>query len=121
MPAQENNMEGRALLRAFAPLDKRALGMASGVVLGGLLSVVTLVTVVLGRYPSSNLALLGQFFWGYSISWRGVFVALVWGWAVGFILGWGFALFRNAAVWVWLTVIRSRAEMEQYSDFLDHL
>jgi hypothetical protein len=23
--------------------------------------------------------------------------------------------------WIWLTVIRSKAEMEEYSDFLDHL
>ena len=40
---------------------------------------------------------------------------------VGFVLGYGFAFTRNAAVWLWLTVIRSRAEMDQYSDFLDHL
>jgi hypothetical protein len=41
--------------------------------------------------------------------------------AVGFIFGWSLALIRNAAVWIWLTVIRSRAEMSEYSDLLDHL
>jgi hypothetical protein len=40
---------------------------------------------------------------------------------VGFVLGYGFALIRNAALWIWLTTVRSRAEMEQYSDFLDRM
>jgi len=120
MPAQEDSSAERPLLRAFAPLHKTALGIACGVVLGGLIFAVTL-GVVQGHYPSPNLGLLSQFFWGYSISWRGAFVGLLWGWALGFVLGWGFALVRNIAVWIWLTVIRSRAEMEQYSDFLDHL
>lgn len=121
MPAQKDGSAQRPLLRAFAPLHKTALGIASGVVLGGLVSAVTLATVILGRYPSPNLDLMSQFFWGYSVSWRGAFIGLLWGLALGFLLGWGFALVRNVAVWIWLTVIRSRAEMEEYSDFLDHL
>jgi len=121
MPTQEDSSLERPLLRAFAPLHKTALGMACGVVLGGLVFAVTAVSVIQGQYPSPNLGLLGQFFWGYRISWRGAFIGLLWGWALGFVLGWGFALVRNVAVWIWLTVIRSRAEMEQYSDFLDHL
>jgi hypothetical protein len=121
MPARKDGSVQQPLLRAFAPLHKTALGIACGVVLGGLVFAVTLATVILGRYPSANLALLGQFFRGYSISWRGAFIGLLWGWGLGFLLGWGFALVRNAVVWIWLTVIRSRAEMEEYSDFLDHL
>ena len=121
MRAQEYGSGQRPLLRAFAPLHKTALGMACGVVLGGMICALTLASVIQGRYPSPNLGLLGQFFWGYSISWRGVFSGLLWGWGLGFLLGWGFALVRNAVVWIWLMVIRSRAEMEEYSDFLDHL
>jgi len=121
MPAQKNSSGKRRLLQAFAPLHRSALGMACGVVLGVILAATTLALVIQGGYPEPNLNLLAQFFWGYSISWRGVFVGFLWGWLVGFILGWGFALVRNAALWIWLTVIRSRAEMEQYSDFLDHL
>jgi len=108
------------LLRAFAPLHRGALGIASGVVVGGLLATATLLLAIRGN-PTPNFDLLAQFFWGYSVSWRGVFVGLLWGFGVGFMLGYGFALIRNAAVWIWLTVIRSRAEMDQYSDFLDHL
>jgi len=108
------------LLRAFAPLHRGALGVASGVVVGGLLATATLILRVRGN-PTPNFDLLAQFFWGYSVTWRGVFIGLFWGFGLGFVLGYGFALVRNAAVWIWLTVIRSRAEMDQYSDFLDHL
>ena len=111
----------RPLLRAFAPLHRSALGIATGVVLGGLLFAVTLISVLRGTFPDRSLVSLNQFFWGYSVSWRGALIGLLWGWGTGFVLGYGFAFARNAAVWVWLTVIRSRAEMDQYSDFLDHL
>jgi hypothetical protein len=120
MPVQQNSAAPQFLL-AFAPLHRSALGIASGIVSGGLVSAATLALVIQGGYPEPNLGLLAQFFWGYSVSWRGVLVGFVWGWAAGFILGWGFAVVRNAVVWVWLTLIRSRAEMERYSDFLDHL
>jgi hypothetical protein len=118
-PTQGNKTE-RQLLRVFAPLHRAALGVAGGTVVGGLLAIATAVVVVHGtRTP--NLDLLEQFLWGYSLSWPGVLVGLLWGFAVGFVMGYGFALIRNAAFWVWLTVIRSRAEMDQYSDFLDHM
>jgi hypothetical protein len=119
---QDRNItEDSRLLLAFAPLNRSALGLASGVVLGGLLAAATMVLVIKGQYEEPSLGLLSQFFWGYSVSWRGILVGLLWGFGVGFLLGYGFALTRNAAFWGWLTVIRSRAEMEQYSDFLDHL
>jgi len=120
LPEAGNNNAPSLLLRAFAPLHRTAMGVAWGLVGGGLLAVATLVLVVRGTDPLS-FGLLGQFFWGYSVSWRGVFIGLIWGFGVSFALGYGFALVRNAAVWLWLTVIRSRAEMDQYSDFLDHL
>jgi hypothetical protein len=121
MQMHENRVESDPLLLAFAPLHRSALGVASGMVLGGLLSAATLVILISGGYPQPNLDLLAQFFWGYSVTWPGILVGFLWGFAVGFGLGWGFALVRNAVVWMWLTLIRSRAEMEHYSDFLDHL
>ena len=120
LPRPENDSIPSPLWRAFAPMHRTALGVACGVVLGGLLGVATLVLVLRGTDPLS-FGLLEQFFWGYSVSWQGVLIGLLWGFGVGFVLGYGFAFTRNAAVWLWLTVIRSRAEMDQYSDFLDHL
>jgi hypothetical protein len=108
------------LLRAFAPLHRVAMGIAWGVVGGGLVALASVVPVIKGQ-DFLSFGLLAQFFWGYSVSWPGVFIGLLWGFGVGFALGYGFALVRNAAVWLWLTVIRSRAEMDQYSDLLDRL
>ncbi len=109
------------LLLAFAPLHRSALGVSFGVVSDSLLFLMTLVAVARGGYPEPNLWLLQAFFYGYRVTYPGAFIGFLWGFAVGFALGWGFALLRNLVVWIWLTVIRSRAEMEQYSDFLDHL
>jgi len=121
MPAQENQIVPNPVLLAFARIDRRALGVACGAVLGGFLSGGTLILVVQRRDPAFGLGLLGQFFWAYSVSWQGVLTGFFWGLVVGFIFGWGLALVRNATMWIWLTVIRSRAEMNEYSNLLDHL
>ncbi len=114
--------ESPVLLRAFAPLHSIAMGLAGAVVASGLLTIVTIVLLLRGTDEAITAgSLIGQFLWGYSVSLPGIFVGLVWGVVVGFVMGYGFALLRNAAVWLWLTMIRSRAEMDQYSDFLDHL
>src|SRR5271166_6421608 len=83
------------LLRAFAPLHRTAMGVACGVVGGGLLAIASLVLVLRGK-DMLSLGLLGQFFPGYSVSWSGVFIGLLWGFGVGFLLGYGFAFTRNA-------------------------
>ncbi len=120
-PAEQEKLPEPVLL-AFAPLHRVALGVAAGTVYGGIMFLLTEILVLKGGYPlGPNLALLGEFFFGYSVSFVGGFVGLAWGFAVGFVLGWGFAVAHNLAIWIWLLVIRSQAEMEQYGDFLDHL
>jgi len=110
------------LLLAFAPLHRLALGVAGGAVMGGAIFFATVLLLVKGGYPiGPNLALLGEFMFGYSVTIGGAFIGLAWGFGIGFFLGWGFAVAHNLAIWVWLIVIRSRAEMDQYGDFLDHM
>ena len=109
------------LLRAFAPLHKTALGVACGVVLGGSIFFISAALLIHGGQPDFGIELLGQFFVGYSLTWTGAFIGLLWGLGAGFIFGWSFALLRNLVFWAWLLGIRSRADMEQYNDFLDHL
>jgi len=110
------------VLRAFAPQHKSALGVACGVVLGGLVFLATGVLLLKGgEVVGPNLGLLSEFFLGYTVSWRGAIIGLLWGFGGGFLLGWGFALLRNLFIWIWLTLVRTRAEMEEYGDFLDHL
>lgn len=112
----------RPILFAFAPMHRLAMGVAGGVVLGGLIFVVTVIVLLKGGHPlGPNLALLGHFLFGYTVSWSGSIVGLVGGAGLGFIFGWTFALTRNFIYWLWLTAVRSRAEMEQSADLLDHL
>lgn len=121
MHTNENGDEKTPIVLAFAPLHRMALGLALGIVLGGLLFIATLVQAMKGMNPDSGLGLINQFFWGYSVSVGGAFIGFLWAFVAGFGLGWAFSLFRNLVIWIWLTAVRSRAEMDQYSDFLDHL
>ena len=111
------------ILLPFAPMLKRAMGVACGVVLGGLIWVATAILVLRsGRGPVwPNLGLLSQFFWGYRVTWLGSFIGLAWGFAIGYVFGWTFAALHNVTFRLWLALVRFRAEKEQYSDLLDRL
>jgi hypothetical protein len=110
------------LLLAFARLDRRALGVAFGTVAGlGLFTLTAMLLLKGGVEIGPRLSLLGQFLIGYSATFPGMFIGLGWGFVVGFAFGWLFALLHNFLVWIWLTLVRSRAEMDQYGDFLDHM
>jgi hypothetical protein len=92
------------------------------VVLGGIIFLMTGILLIKGgQHVGANLSLLRQYSFGYTVTWMGSFIGLAWGFAVGFLIGWSFALVHNSAVWIWLTLVRSRAEMEEYGDLLDHL
>ncbi len=121
MAQYENIAEEASIRLAFTPLDRKALGLAAGIVAGALLFITTMIVVMKGGGARFQLQLLNQFLWGYSVTLGGAFIGLLWGLALGFGLGWGFAVLRNLVIWIWLTVVRSRAEMDQYSDLLDHL
>jgi hypothetical protein len=120
MPEITQDRETQRILLAFAPLRKIAFGVAAGAVCGGVLFLATIVLLLRGA-TDSGFNLLSQYFEGYSVSFAGAWIGLAWAFALGFVLGWGFALLRNFVVWLWFTVIRSEAEMDQYSDFLDHM
>ncbi len=104
----------------FAPLDKRAFGVALGTV--GALTVAGLTIIdLLVPEPWRGLALLGQYFAGYSISWIGALIGGAWGFAVAFCAGWLLAFIRNLSLAISLFLVRSRAELDEASDFLDHI
>ncbi|MBI2956063.1 MAG: hypothetical protein HYY26_02000 [Acidobacteria bacterium] len=114
----------RPVLLAFAPLDKKALGMACGLVCGAVVffaTVFLLLTAEPGREVGPRLGLLSQYFLGYSVTWGGSLVGLLWGFATGFVAGWFVALVRNVILALYLLVVRARADAEQYRDFLDHV
>jgi predicted metal-binding membrane protein len=118
---QGDDLANKELVRAFAPLHRAAMGLAFGIVLGTLVFLVTLVSMDRDLHSARHVGLLSQFFVGYSVSIRGALIGLVWGFVTGYILGWATALLRNLAVWIYLMLLRSRTDMDQYSDYLDHM
>jgi ribose/xylose/arabinose/galactoside ABC-type transport system permease subunit len=111
----------RELQLAFAPVHKRAFGIALGV--GSALVCFAMTAVYLMRtpQPAFRLDLLAEYFYGYTVSWRGAVVALVWGFVVGFVAGWFVAFCRNLTLATLLFIRRTRAELAATRTFLDHI
>lgn len=105
----------------FAPLDKRAFGVAIGVATGLVILGITLLDVARGPASLRGLALLAQYFPGYDVSLSGAVVGLAWGFLAGFCAGWFVAFVRNLVLAVSLFLLRERAEMDETRDFLDHI
>jgi hypothetical protein len=110
----------RPLASMLAPIDRRAFGAALGTVSG--LGVFLLTVADLLRHPDQgfSLALLGQYFPGYAMSWTGALVGLAWGFGAGFVAGWFLAFIRNLGIAVWILVARSRYELAATHESLDH-
>lgn len=106
---------------AFAPLHKAAFGIACGVAGALLLAALTLSVMLSARAADFPLGLLSQYFAGYSVSWRGVFVGAAWGFLVAFVAGWFIAFCRNLALAIVAFTYRTRAELDQTREFLDHI
>ncbi len=67
-------------------LNVRALGLAGGIVWGLAIFLTTYWFLVFG-YGGTMLAKLSNVYLGYSVTWYGAFVGLVWGFIDGFIGG----------------------------------
>ncbi|HSA54342.1 MAG TPA: hypothetical protein VLE53_01505 [Gemmatimonadaceae bacterium] len=110
-----------ALLLAFAPMHKRAFGIATGTAAALLIALLTVAALLLPGAREFPLELLNEYFAGYSVSWGGVFIGAGWGFVVGFVAGWFTAFCRNLALAISAFLIRVRAELSQTRDFLDHI
>lgn len=106
---------------AFAPVHKRALGVAVGLVSGLFLFALTAFHLILPKPDQANLNLLAEYFYGYDVSWRGAGIGLCWGFLTGFVTGWFVAFARNFAVAARFFLLRTKAELSQTRDFLDHI
>jgi hypothetical protein len=111
-----------AVALAFAPLHKRALGTAVGLATG--LTIFLMTAIFLLRGPDAegiNLWPLASYFAGYSPTWTGALIGFAWGCVVGFVGGWFVAFCRNMVIAISLFLIRTRSEMNETRDFLDHI
>ena len=91
---------GREILR----LNGTILGLVLGLMAGLSIFLATNYLVLRGGEPlGPHLALLDQFFYGYSVSFVGSLVGLVYGLVVGFVAGWS-----AARIYDWVVAFRAR-------------
>lgn len=111
----------RSAMMLFAPVDKRAFGVAIGTACALGVIALTIAEVMLRPNPSLKPDLLSQFFSGYTVSWSGAVIGGAWGFFVGFCGGWFTAFMRNLVLALSLFFLRSRVELDDSRDFLDHI
>jgi len=112
---------GAAVAYAFAPLHKRAFGIAVGAAAALVVFLATAIDLLRGPEPGLNLHLLSEYFSGYTVSWTGALIGAAWAWFSGFVVGWFVAFVRNLGLAIAIFVIRTRAELSATRDFLDHV
>jgi hypothetical protein len=110
-----------ALLLSFAPMHKRAFGIATGAVGALLVATLTVGVLVIPGAAGFPIGLLSEYFAGYTVSWPGVVIGAVWGFGVAFVAGWFAAFCRNLALAITTFMARARTELDETRDFLDHI
>lgn len=75
-------------------LSVKALGIASGTILGFSLFLTTIWFIIM-NYHGQQLSLVGSIYIGYSVTWIGAFIGLIYGFIDGFIFGALFAYIYN--------------------------
>ena len=91
------------ILRSIARLRAGVLAIVCGG-LGGVALLVATVWLLMrgGETVGEHLGLLGQYFPGYSVTWPGAFIGLVWGFLAGALIGW-------TTGWIYNLVVGRRA------------
>ena len=116
------NVSDELLIKAFAKLDKTALGVAVGTVFGLGIFGVTIFLIEKGGEPiGPNLGLVGQYFVGYTVTLKGSLIGLAYGFVSGFFLGWFTAFLRNLFVAVFLHTVKLKAVISSLNDFVGDL
>ena len=120
MKIAKTSASDRVVIEAFAKLDRVALGVAVGTLCGlGVFMATLLLLLKGGEVVGPRLALLAQFFIGYTVTPSGAFVGLLYGFVLGFILGWLIGFFRNSLMSAYLLALRTRATLTSSLDSID--
>ena len=109
------------LALAFAPLHKRAFGMAIGSVCALVVIGLTLLHVIMRPEQAPDISLLRYYFYGYEVTFKGAFIGGFWAFVSGFVGGWFVAFSRNFVIAASIFMTRARAELRATRDFLDHI
>jgi protoporphyrinogen oxidase len=120
-PEYHEESTEKILARAFARIDKLGLATALGTVFGLFMFFATfLITLMDGEIIIPYLSLLSQYFFGYTVSIKGSFIAMAYSFSWAFLLGWLFAYLRNLFIAFHVYRVKRNTEMLTFMDFIDH-
>ena len=95
MEKEQSNVDTIVKTR-LTRLNAIVSGLVTGIIFGLIIFVATNWLLLKGGEPvGPHLALLGQFFLGYTVSFLGSLVGLLYGFVTGFILGFAVAFLYN--------------------------
>ena len=107
------------LIQTFAKVDAIAFGISTGVVCGlGLFAATIVLLIKGGENVGANLSLLSQYFPGYSVTWTGSIIGLIYALLAGFAAGWTLACVRNLSLAVYAYGVKLWANLSG-NHFLD--
>ena len=110
------------LLRwAFSKMDKLSFATAVGTVSGLAIFLATVFLVLKGgKVVGPNLALLGQYFLGYTVTLKGAWIGFAYSFFWGFLFGWLFAYLRNLSLAYMIYRARRKAQALTFKYFIDN-
>ena len=104
----------------FAKLDPVAMGVAFGITSGCLVFLATAILILKGGPAvGPTLALLGNFLYGFEVTWSGALIGLLEGGLWGFVLGYAGASTRNWGMVAYAKLVRWREEAARRRNLLD--
>ncbi len=107
------------LAEFFPKLDRVALGCSVGTTGALLLFLATAILALKGGpVVGPMLGLLGHYL-GYNVTPAGALLGLAYDFVVGWLLGWTFALLRNAVLLFYIAIVRRCAEFSLLRRFLE--
>ncbi len=109
------------LISSIAKIDRSALGIAIGIVFGLVIFFATNFLIFKGgNQIGPTLALLNQYFFGYSVTFTGSLIGLIYGFVSGFIVGWFAAFLRNFIITIYLYIAKFKGRMIAVNNFIDY-
>ena len=89
----------REVRRAVARLKAGILGLVFGLIFGiGLFAMTAILLIENGPNTGYHLRLLGNYFIGYTVTWKGAFIGFLWAFALGAMIGWSIGFIYNRIV-----------------------
>jgi protoporphyrinogen oxidase len=118
---EEISAADRAVIRAFSRIDKLGFATGIGTVSGLLVFLATLwLNFTGGEVIAPSIHLLNQYFFGYSVTVKGAFVGMSYGFVWGFLFGWLSAYLRNLFAAFYMYRVKRKFELLSFRDFLDN-